>query len=309
MKKNKLTAIITATMVTAAMATSSIANANDVATVAETSNTSEIQFGTYDTTVYDEDTFGYTRSCYDVNRDGNVSVFDLVLMKKFLLNQPDQSTPEYALDNAEVFSHYLESVESYLAEANPEWYAKVNNIRLDALQRPSGYLEHETFLFTVTFAEVLDKDGVGTLCNYWNDEEELEAYAGTTDTIRIVVGGNGKVRASVPVHDGEFSVSYALDTPEDDGESFCKMEIDNFLLEQSPYWYSLVNSIDINLNGEGNGTATVVFDRVLDENAVGLLLRPDDFESEVQYVTENGLHKIRMTIEGYGDITAVSAVS
>lgn len=53
----------------------------------------------------------------------------------------------------------------------------------------------------------------------------------------------------------------------------------------------------------------IKINRVLDENAVGLLLRLGDFESEVQYVTENGLHKIRMTIEGYGDITGVAAVS
>lgn len=292
--RNKIITFAVA-MAMATATTTSVANASNK------TESSSLEFTIVDTTVYDGDSIGYANSCYDIDKDGVASVFDMVLLKRFLLNTP--ATPQYALDNSERFRASLQTVEEFLNEECPAWFARVTDIHLDAVQETNGYLSGNTFLYTVTFDRVLDEEAIYCYCGGSLPYEEMQSYIGTTDTLRIAMANAVNVEAVVPVSNGDLTVEYEIVNQSD-----TEIVVADYLAERCPRWYAMVNDISVKMNEEGVGTATITFDRVLDEEAVYTLLNCENPEEELAYIAENDICKVRMVIDGVVNITAVSAV-
>lgn len=246
------------------------------------------------------DTSFCNASCFDINKDGYTDSADLVLMRAYIVQSEDMQIPEYELHNSNITSDLTCTAKEYLSERCPEWYARVNNISLDVESDSSGYFNYESIIATVTFDKPLDEYALHSLTKGVFDIEEETEYVleNNINTLRMTFGSPNDISSAVPVLNGEFKSSVAVNEGTD-FQKYIRSKALNYLSDRCPEWFARLTEITLSEFSEysDNGIITLTFDKPLDEYAVHCLLRGTfDIEEEIEYVLKNNINTLRISV-------------
>ena len=259
----------------------------------------------------------YTGSAYDINKDGHINVFDLILMKRYLLGEDEASETE--VHNAEVVEYIKKTVNEYICSSSEEYFARIKNIEINADTRNGDITD--TAIVIVEFDKALTERAIMQLSkdvDFGESSDEITSLAGKCKYIRMSVR-NGSVESVVPSTDSAYDTQFAIVTPygndsdiSDENKEhldYITYRVKEHIYQNSAEWAARITGIELICSQRDNGNevifenimATVTFDTPLTERAIMQLSENCDWgadpEKEVA-VYAGKTNKMRISTEG-----------
>lgn len=225
-----------------------------------------------------------TCSTYDLNRDGNVNVFDMISMRRFFMGT--SSISETDLANGEKIDRIKFAVETYLTQSR-EYSARVKNIEIYSTTR-DGRIQDNS-IAVVEFDKELDEQAIEELIKGVDfDSTDIKELAGKCKYLRIAILDES-VSAAVPSTESAYDTKTALvypyssDINMSDNHKAVLDKLDYTIREdiadRSSDWYARITDINYTLPSiDGSETpdfdnmiGTITFDTTFDERALQLL--------------------------------------